>query len=310
MVFRPESYFASKGRKFPLESMTGYGRSSRIVGQKQIVVEIKSVNHRYLELSTRLPEALSSLDPAIRNLVRHSVSRGKTDLTIRIQRTGSEETDLIWDKGMAAFYQKAALEMAETLHLPDDLTTSRLLNMPGVILQADSSEDPDRLWEGICPVIEEALTNFHASRKAEGSRLAKDLLEKADTMASLVDRLEERAPELIENYRNRLYDKVKEVLDGENVDLDDNRIAAEVTIYADKICIDEEMVRLKSHVAALRKDLQSNEPVGRKLDFLVQEMNRESNTILSKSTDVLTADLGIEMKTLVEKIREQVQNIE
>lgn len=293
-----------------MESMTGYGRSSRLIGQKQILVEIKSVNHRYLELSTRLPDAFNSLEPAIRNLVGHSVSRGKTDLMIRIKRSETGDADLVWDRGMASFYRKAAEEMAEELGLRNDLTTSRLLTMPGLVLPADTEEDQDRLWEEIRPVIEEALENFHSSRKAEGDRLAKDLSEKADRMAYLVGQLEERAPELIENYRIRLYDKVKEVLQGENVDLDDSRIASEVTIYADKICIDEEMVRLKSHVAALRKDLRSSEPVGRKLDFLVQEMNRESNTILSKSTDSLTADLGIEMKTLVEKIREQVQNIE
>lgn len=293
-----------------MESMTGFGRATKEIGQKQITVEIRSVNHRYLELQTRLPDSLTPLDPKIRSLVRDSVTRGKTDLTIQIHKSKDANPNLTWDRGTAGFYYQAAKEIAEEYQIPFDLTATELLHLPDVIKYSCEEEDLDELFLEVKPVVEEALLNFHTSRLSEGERLKADLLQKADELSTYVDQIERKAPLLIEAYRTKLYTKVMDVIHNEKIEIDDNRIASEVTIYADKICIDEELVRLRSHVVELHKDLLKKEPVGRKLDFLIQEMNRESNTILSKSLDKDTADLGIHMKTLVEKIREQVQNIE
>lgn len=293
-----------------MESMTGYGRSQGIVGQRRVTVEIKSVNHRFLELSLKMPDFLSSCEQKIRSAIRDSVARGKVDLTVSVEKNGSDPAQYELSEPAAIFYLNAAERLHVDHEVENDLTASKLLTLPGVIVPKDPKEDPAEVYQEFEPILEEALTAFHQSRRTEGERLSKDLLKKADLLSSYVKKIEERAPEIVADYKEHLLSRVRETLKDMDAEPDEARILSEVTIYSDRICIDEEIVRLKSHAASLRQILTADAPVGRKLDFLVQEMNRESNTILSKSQDVETADLGLEMKTLVEKIREQVQNIE
>ncbi len=291
-----------------IRSMTGYGRGICEKSCGKVTVEMKSVNHRYLDLNLKIPRSMNAFENDIRNRIKAGVGRGKVDVFVTYEAPVNGAYTVKYDEDVANMYLQSLRKMAEQFDLRDDVTVTQLSRYPDVLTVEENAADEDMLRSTVLEALDEALAAFISARGAEGERLAADLNEKVDLLDSYVDQLEVREPAILEEYRNRLKEKVKTLLEDNAVD--ESRIASEVVIYADKICIDEEMVRLHSHVKEAKAALSSGENVGRKMDFLAQEMNREANTILSKSTDVAVASLGIEMKTLIEKIREQIQNIE
>ena len=291
-----------------LKSMTGFGRCEQVTDQYKISVEIKAVNHRYLDLGIRMPKKFSRFENAVRTFLKEYVKRGKVDLFISFEDYTESEMCVRYNQRLAAEYVDCFKKMEEAFGIPNDMTVSALAKLPEVLTMDQVPEDEERLWEILSGALKGAAESLVHSREIEGEHLRRDPLEKLDYMEGLVDFIEERAPAILKEYRARLEDKVKELLDGSAID--EGRIAAEVVIYADKICVDEETVRLTSHIDSTRKELMQGESVGRKLDFIAQEMNREANTILSKSSDPAISDQAIALKTEIEKIREQIQNIE
>ena len=291
-----------------IKSMTGYGRAEHITKERRITVELKSVNHRYLDLGIKMPRKLSMFEGSIRNLAKQYISRGKVDLYITYEDYMIGSNSLKYNSELAAQYLRYLKEIADEFGLEDDIRVSTLSRYPDVLTMEDASVDEEELWGSLEPVLKEAFGNFVQSRTQEGSHLREDLLEKLTYLDTQVQAVEERYPEVVEAYREKITQKVKELLD--DAQLDESRIAAEVVLFADKICNDEETVRLHSHIQSMKKILDEKEGVGRKLDFIAQEMNREANTILSKAGDLITSDVGIALKTEIEKIREQIQNVE
>ncbi|MBQ5425605.1 MAG: YicC family protein [Pseudobutyrivibrio sp.] len=288
--------------------MTGYGKGFAENESARVTIEMKSVNHRYLDLNIKLPKKLNFLESLIRNKISESIFRGKVDVYITLNEHSDACYKVSINDIIAKEYFDSIAEMAEKLGVENDMKASNIVRLPDVIELEETDSDEDSLKELVLSALSDCINQFVDSRIAEGARLEKDLVSKMDEMLVLVDKLEKRSPVIIEEYKDRLTTKIHELLEDNNID--ENRIAQEVTIYADKVCIDEEMVRLKSHVAETRSVFELDKEVGRKLDFLAQELNREANTILSKSTDVEIADIGITLKTLIEKVREQIQNIE
>ena len=291
-----------------LKSMTGFGRCEQVTDQYKISVEMKAVNHRYLDLGIRMPKKFSRFENAVRTFLKEYVKRGKVDLFISFEDYTESELCVRYNQRLAEEYVDCFKKMEEAFGLPNDMTVSALARLPEVLTMEQVPEDEERLWEILSGALKEAAENLVHSREAEGEHLRQDLLEKLNYMEGLVAFIKERAPVILKEYRARLEDKVKELLDGSSID--EGRIAAEVVIYADKICVDEETVRLRSHIDSTKRELMQGENVGRKLDFIAQEMNREANTILSKSSDPAISDQAIALKTEIEKIREQIQNIE
>ena len=291
-----------------LKSMTGFGRCEQVTDQYKISVEMKAVNHRYLDLGIRMPKKFSRFENAVRTFLKEYVKRGKVDLFISFEDYTESELCVRYNQRLAEEYVDCFKKMEEAFGLPNDMTVSALARLPEVLTMEQVPEDEERLWEILSGALKEAAENLVHSREAEGEHLRQDLLEKLNYMEGLVAFIEERAPVILKEYRARLEDKVKELLDGSSID--EGRIAAEVVIYADTICVDEETVRLRSHIDSTKRELMQGENVGRKLDFIAQEMNREANTILSKSSDPAISDQAIALKTEIEKIREQIQNIE
>ena len=301
-----------------IQSMTGFGRAEQIDEDKKLVVEMKSVNHRYADFTIKMPRRFNRFEAAIRGILQEYISRGKVDVFITYQNYRQSDVSVKYNRDIAEEYIRYFREMKQ--EFPEDLadtsaasdrmlTPGQLGRFPEVFsLEESPQENDDALFEALDAVLREACKSFVKARSTEGENLVQDLLEKVDTMEKLVDRVEELSPRIQEAYRPTLSEKVKEFL--ERGDVDENRIAAEVTIFADKICVDEEMVRLKSHIKQTRNILKNGGAVGRQLDFIIQEMNREANTTLSKAGAVEITDIGIELKTLIEKIREQVQNLE
>ena len=291
-----------------IKSMTGFGRCEIVTAEYKISVEIKAVNHRYLDLSIKLPKKFNSFEAGIRNLLKTYIQRGKVDVFINYEDYTEEKMCLKYNSSLAAEYMNCFKQMEEQFGIKNDITVSGLARMPEVLVMDQVAEDEDKIWQELSEAVEEAAKKFVDSRVQEGEKLKTDLLGKLDYMGSLVAFIEERSPVILTEYRQKLEDKVKELLG--STPLDEGRIATEVTIYADKICVDEEMVRLHSHIDATRKELEAGGSVGRKLDFIAQEMNREANTTLSKSSDLEICDKAIALKTEIEKVREQIQNIE
>ena len=289
-------------------SMTGFGHYEYQEGNEKITAVIHSVNHRYLDLNVKLSKKLSALEMQIRNLVKKQISRGKVDVTISYETTGSAREEICYNPRRAECYIESLRSMAEEFDIPNDITVTKIARLPDVFEMVAVPEDEEHLKAITEKALEGALSSFLTNRSQEGERLVADLTDKIDEMERLVLEVEKREPEIIEEYKSRLRAKIEALM--EDTQLDESRLAMEVTIMADKLCVDEEMVRLKSHITQSRETLAEAGDVGRKMDFLAQEMNREANTILSKSTDVTVADLGISIKTLIEKIREQVQNLE
>ena len=291
-----------------IRSMTGYGRNEITESGYTISVELRSVNHRYLDQTIRLPKKLNPLEGDIRNRIKERISRGKLEIYVSFDSKDASESEIRYNEAAAAAYIQSFAQMAERFGISNDATVSTLAGLPDVYEYKDSELDEELVKSLTMQALDGAIDAFIISREREGENLKNDLLAKIDDMERIVAFVEERSPEIIEEYRTRLREKVDELL--EDTSIDESRLAAEVVLYADKICVDEELVRLKSHISEARNELNKSDEVGRKLDFIAQEMNRESNTILSKSTDVKIADCGIELKTLIEKIREQIQNLE
>lgn len=291
-----------------LKSMTGFGRYESVTSEYKISVEMKAVNHRYLDLAIKMPKKFNYFEASIRTLLKSYLQRGKVDLFISYEDYTEGNLCLNYNRTLAAEYMEAFSQMADQFHIPNDITVSTLAKCPEVLTMEQAPEDEEHLWELLSGSIRQAAEKFVETRLAEGEHLKEDLLKKLDYMLELVAFIEERSPKIIGEYRAKLEEKVRDLLNG--AVLDESRIAAEVTIYADKICIDEEMVRLKSHIESMKKKLAVGGSIGRELDFIAQEMNREANTTLSKANDLETADKAIALKTEIEKVREQIQNIE
>lgn len=300
-------YAYAKG-KIMIKSMTGFGRYEYADASRKIAVEVKSVNHRYLDVNIKMPKKLNFFESAIRTLLKEYIERGKVDIYITYEDFTENNLSLQYNKALAGEYLKYLNQMAEEFGLENDIRVSTLSRYPEVFVMEEQPVDEDELWSSLEKALRGAFEPFVESRVREGENLKKDLCEKLDNMVSYVDFIEERSPQIIVEYRARLEEKLRELLADNQ--LDDSRIAQEVTIFADKICVDEETVRLKSHILSMKDSLNAGGSVGRKLDFLAQEMNREANTILSKSNDLKISDTGISLKTDIEKVREQIQNIE
>jgi uncharacterized protein (TIGR00255 family) len=288
--------------------MTGFGRCEVADEKRKFTVELKSVNHRYLDLSIKMPKKLNFFDSAIRGLLKEYIERGKVDVYITYEDYTEDNYSLKYNAALAGEYLGYLKSMAEEFGLENDIRVSTLSRYPEVFVMEEQDIDEKELWSGLEKALRGASEQFVESRIREGENLKKDLLAKLRELYAYVEFIEERSPMIIREYRARLEEKVKEILGDRQ--LDDARIATEVTIYADKVCVDEETVRLKSHIQATIDALKAGGSIGRKLDFIAQEMNREANTILSKANNVEISDTGINLKTGIEKVREQIQNIE
>ena len=288
--------------------MTGFGRAEASGDRQRVTAELKSVNHRYLDLSVKMPRRLGFLEGLVRSLVGNYAQRGKVDVYITFEDYSLSGSSLKYNELLAGQYLEYLDRMSTEFNLKQDITTSSLARFPDVFTMEEPSLDEDKIWETIRPVLEKACKGFVSAREREGAHLKEDLLDKLSVLEEKVLLVQERSPQVVEEYRQRITDKVTELL-GERT-MEESRIAAEVILYADKICNDEETVRLLSHIHGMQKMLNEQEGIGRKLDFMAQEMNREANTILSKSNDLEVSNLAIDLKTEIEKIREQIQNIE
>ena len=292
-----------------IRSMTGFGHGEVSNDKNQkVTVEMKSVNHRYCDISLKLPKKLAMFEANIRNIMKEYASRGKIDIYVSYEDLSETAVSLHYNQAMAEEYMQVFKKMQEDFGIETKITAEALAKYPEVVTLEEVQQDEEVWWELLEATLRQAAEKFVETRTIEGANLKKDLLGKLDQMAADVAFIEERSPQIIAEYRSKLEEKVKEFL--EDSTIEENRIAAEVTLYADKIAVDEEIVRLQSHISSMTDVLESDESIGRKLDFMAQEMNREANTILSKSSDVDLADHAIELKTNVEKVREQIQNIE
>ncbi len=291
-----------------IRSMTGFGRSEVSGDKHKISAEIKSVNHRYLDLTLKMPRKFNPFEAAIRNALKQKIRRGKVDVYINYEDYSAESSSVKYNQEIAAEYLGYLKQMAEDFGLENDIRVSTLSRYPDVLSMEDQNVDEDALLPDILEAVGRAADAFVDAKCREGSALKDDLDGKLRHMLECVDEIEVRRPEIVAEYRAQLQEKAAELLG--DVQIDESRLATEIVIYADKICTDEETVRLRTHVNSMLQILDEGGEIGRKLDFIAQEMNRESNTILSKSNDMRTTDLGIDLKTTVEKIREQIQNIE
>ncbi|MCM1270828.1 MAG: YicC family protein [Ruminococcus flavefaciens] len=288
--------------------MTGYGRAQKILNGRDITVEIRSVNHRYYEYTSRIPRTYSYIDEKLKALLKTGISRGKVDVAVTINNIEGKDSEIAVNKNIAEGYVSALRGISDELGLKDDLTLSNLIKLPDIFNIQKTPDDEEMVWNDVYEVTNEALEKFIDMRGVEGKLLGENIIEKADYILEMVEKVEELSPQTVENYRNRLYKKLSEVLEDKNID--DQRILTEAAVFSEKIAVDEETVRLRSHISQLKTILESDEAVGRKLDFVVQEINREVNTIGSKAQDLNVTKIVVEMKSEIEKIREQIQNIE
>lgn len=291
-----------------IKSMTGFGHSERESRDYKISAEIKAVNHRYCDLNIKLPKKFNAYENDIRNIVKKYAARGKIDVYISYENYSEAKTIVKYNSGVAKGYMDAIIKASEEFSIEPSITSSLLVRFPDVISLEDEEIDSDEIFKALAYVVEEACKNFLESREREGSHLYKDINDKLDYINGIVEEIEKRSPEIIKEYRTKIENKVAELLG--DTKIDESVLATEITIFADKVCVDEETVRLHSHINSMRETLSKDEPIGRKLDFISQELNRESNTILSKANDVEVSSKAIDLKTEIEKIREQIQNIE
>ena len=291
-----------------VRSMTGFGRAEVVENNRRYTVELKSVNHRYLDLSVKTPRVLACLEGNVRAEIKKYLNRGKVDVYISYENLSESTAELKYNRELAGKYANFVKEIAGEFGLENDLRATRLASFPDVFEIIEEADDEDELWAGLKKAVDGACEKMVEARSVEGENLVKDLTAKLDNLLTIVDFIQERSPKIVEEYREKIYTRVKEIL-GDNTP-DEGRLLTEVTIFADKVCVDEEIVRLRSHIETMKKDLSLDSDVGRKLDFIAQEMNREANTTLSKTTDLEISNKGIELKTEIEKIREQIQNIE
>ena len=291
-----------------IKSMTGFGRCEVQKDSRKFTVELKSVNHRYLDVNIRMPKKLNFFETAIRTLLKSYANRGKVDIFITYEDLSQTQVSVKYNAALAAEYMKYLKQMEDEFGLENDVRVSTLSRYPEVFTMEEQSEDEEELWNGLKEALEGAFTQFVETRKTEGENLKKDITSKLDLLSEQIGFIEERSPQIVAEYREKLEDKMKELL--ADTQIEESRIASEVILFADKICTDEEVVRLKSHISHMRNTLEEKDEIGRKLDFIAQEMNREANTILSKANDIEVSDRAISLKTEIEKIREQIQNIE
>lgn len=288
--------------------MTGFGRSEIVNEDRKVVVEIKAVNHRYCDMNVKLPKKLNYFETTIRNFLKDYIQRGKVDVFIIYEDYSKSNVCVKYNREIAGEYIKYLNEMVDEYDVDDDIKASVVARFPEVFTLEEQATDEEAIWEFLKEAIKEAAEKFVESRIKEGENLKNDLIGKLDDMLKMVSFIEDKSPEIIAEYKQKLTEKVAEL--STNTQIDEQRIATEVVIYADKVCVDEEIVRLKSHIASTKQILAEGGSVGRKLDFIAQEMNREANTILSKSNSLQVSDVGIDLKTDIEKVREQIQNIE
>ena len=291
-----------------IQSMTGFGRCQKTLGSRDITVEIKAVNHRYLEFSSRLPRSLGFIEDKLKAQVQSRIARGKVEVSVTVAEQKGSASRVTLNEGLALSYLEELRIFARKNGLTDDLTLSDFCRLPGLFTTRMAEVDEDALWRDISETADGALDSFIAMRRREGEKLAADLAAKLYNILTLVEAVERRSPETVEAYRQRLYKKLGELLADRQID--DSRVLTEAALFADKVAVDEETVRLRSHIDQFRHILTLEEPVGCKLDFLVQEMNREANTIGSKAQDAEMARIVVELKSEIEKVREQIQNIE
>lgn len=291
-----------------VKSMTGYGRGNIEEGGRSFSVEIKSVNNRYLDVNIRLPRQLSSLEDNIRKYVASKISRGKIDIYISQEKFSQDDVTVTVDEQMAESYYNAYKFIKDKFNLQEDISLALLAKAPDVISIEKKDEDIEVIWTALKKSLDEALSMFIDMRCKEGLKLSDDIIERCNLILSKVNIIEERAPKLVEEYREKIKTRVGEYL--KEVEVDESRLLNEVAFFADKSNTTEEVVRLKSHIEQFKNAFSSSEPIGRKLDFIVQEMNRETNTIGSKANDINITNLVVDIKSEIEKIREQVQNIE
>ena len=288
--------------------MTGYGRYEAENEESRLVVEIKSVNHRYCDISIRLPKILNPYENLIRKQLKEKISRGKVDVFITYENIAQGEDSIAYHPDMARAYVNLIRQLSDDFSLNTGLDAAMLSRYPDVYTMEEIHIDEDKLQKLVETTVEGALLQFLKSRETEGELLKNDLLNKLTLLEDVTNQIEKRSPQVFTDYKERLTAKIKETLADNK--LDESVLATELVIYADKICVDEELVRLKSHIQHMREILETEETVGRKLDFMTQELNREANTTLSKANDIIIADLGIILKTEIEKFREQIQNLE
>ena len=291
-----------------IKSMTGFGRGEYAGETLKFIVEIKSVNHRYLDANVRIPKEYAFMDTSIRSEIKKYLGRGKVDVFVTYQIIGDVNYDLQFNEHLAQEYVDAYERMAQRFNLTNDLTAARLGAQPEIFRLKEDSMNEEEVWSILRTALDTALEMLVETRTAEGVNLKKDMTAKLDALKASVEKIETRYPEILAAYENRLKEKIADIL-GDN-QIDERRLAAEVVLFADKLATEEGTVRLKSHIDAMKKELEKGSDIGRKLDFIAQEMNREANTILSKANDLETSNIAIDLKTGIEKIREQVQNIE
>ena len=291
-----------------VKSMTGFGRASREIDGYMITVELKSVNHRYFEFSCRCPRQYGFIDDKIKSFVNSKVARGKIECYVGIEALNTESADVVVNNTLANAYVKALKEISTNYDLKEDFGASTIARFPDVLIVRKSDEDEEKIWQLVKTVANEAVEKFIDMRKVEGKKMYDDVYSRSQFILDTVSFIEERSPQTVKEYNDKLVERVHDLLG--DVTLDEGRILQEVAIYADKVAVAEETVRLRSHFDQLSKFLEYDEPVGRKIDFIIQEMNRESNTIGSKVQDAILAHKVVDIKSEIEKIREQVQNIE
>lgn len=291
-----------------VKSMTGFGRACKEIDGYMITVEIKSVNHRYFEFSCRCPRQYGFIDDKTKSFINSKVARGKIECFVGIEALNTESADVVVNNTLAGAYVKALKELSDNYGLKEDFGASTVARFPDVLIVRKSEEDENKIWQLVKTVADEAVEKFIEMRKVEGKRMYDDVYSRSQFILDTVSFIEERSPQTVKEYNDKLVERVHELLG--DVSIDESRLLQEVAIYADKVAVAEETVRLRSHISQLRDFISSDEAVGRKLDFLIQEINRETNTIGSKCNDVEIARKVVDVKAEIEKIREQIQNIE
>jgi len=289
-------------------SMTGFGRGEYTENDRKITVEMKSVNHRYCDVNVRLPRKLNFLENDIKAFVKKKLSRGKVDVFINYEDNSEKQESIRFNEGLAQEYMTYFQKISETFDIKNDISVSHLTRYPDVLVIEEQGDDEDLLWKIMKSALALAVEKILVTRSTEGELLKTDILGKLDIMTAALSEVEKESPKVVEDHKTKMEARLEDLM--ANVPVDEERLAVEVAIFADKCCIDEEIVRLRSHIEHMSSTFKLNQPIGRKLDFLAQEMNREANTILSKANSIRISEHGLELKTEIEKIREQIQNIE
>lgn len=292
-----------------VKSMTGFGRGiSEEDTSRSFTIEIKTVNHRYFDINVRMPRTLLSLESKVRETIKNKINRGKVDVFITQNSYGKEDSDVHFNEELSDSYMSCLEKIRDRYDIIDNISVSLIARFPEIITLEKKEEDLEEIWKNLKYPLNDAVDALVSMREKEGKKLHEDIVSKCESIEELVNKVEERAPFVVEDYKGRLENRLQELL--ENANIEENRIATEVAVFADKASIDEELVRLNSHIIQLKETLKKEEPIGRKLDFIIQEMNREANTICSKASDLQIINLVINIKNYIEKIREQTQNIE